>query len=146
MNIIIFFCVLILDFFSKFIIVDHMHMGDSIYVLPFFNIVYAKNLGVSFSFLSNKHSFGPWLLAFISFILVITLVAYARKITNKNQKRSIMLIISGALANIIDRFLYGGVIDFLDFYYNRWHWPAFNIADTAIVLGVVLYIFFDQKK
>ena len=106
---------------------------------PFFNIIYTKNLGVSFSLFYNNHKLGPWILGFVSLAIIIFITLILKKESKIRSKIALSCVIGGALGNLFDRFYYGGVIDFLDFHFFKYHWPAFNIADMAIVLGLLTY-------
>ncbi|CAO5681688.1 MAG: Lipoprotein signal peptidase [Holosporales bacterium] len=144
----IFFVILafLCDFFTKHWVVKTLNYGDGFNVLPFFNIVHAKNFGVSFSLFSNQHKAGPILLCILALCIVIFLCFYLKKIKRPVQKWSIYAIIAGALSNAFDRVYYGSVVDFLDFYYQNYHWPAFNVADCFIVCGVFLFIISSPKE
>lgn len=115
-------------------------------ILPFFNIVMVWNQGVSFGML---HGFGPWLLVILSAAITVWFSIWLFLSTQKIQKIAIAMVIGGAIGNAIDRIRFGAVIDFLDFHAFGWHYPAFNIADSAIVLGVftlIIYSFFFEKS
>lgn len=131
--------VFISDYFSKFWIISNIEYGSGFSVTHFFNIVHVKNLGVSFSLFSNNHPLGPYILASIVILIVIILIRFIYKTPDFLARSCLALILGGALGNLYDRFIYGGVIDFLDFHMWGYHWPAFNIADCAVVGGVLLY-------
>lgn len=101
------------------------------------NIVMAWNTGVSFSMLADS---GPMLLSGLAILVSIGLLAWLMRLAEKLPAYGIGLVIGGALGNVIDRFNYGAVFDFIDFYVGDWHWPAFNAADTAITIGVILLL------
>ncbi|MBP9752914.1 MAG: signal peptidase II [Proteobacteria bacterium] len=134
------------DFLSKYWIVQTICYGETLSVSPFFNIVHAKNFGVSFSLLSNNHELGPWILFALSICIVLFLVLQLKNSETTLQKWAIYSIIGGALGNAFDRLYYGSVVDFLDLYYQNYHWPAFNIADCFIVCGVFLYLLTTYKS
>lgn len=136
----------ILDYISKCMILNHVPYGKKITVTSFFNVVHVKNLGVSFSLFSNQFAYGPYMLAGLQFCVVGFLIHQLFKVCNKNVKLAISTIIGGALGNIFDRIAYKGVIDFLDFYAFCYHWPAFNVADTFIVIGVGFYFWNFSKS
>ncbi len=131
--------VFISDYFSKFWIIGNIEYGSGFSVTDFFNIVHVKNLGVSFSLLSNSHPLGPYILASIVILIIIILIRFIYKTPDFLARSCLALILGGALGNLYDRLVYGGVIDFLDFHIWGYHWPAFNIADCAVVGGVLLY-------
>ena len=128
---------LISDQLAKLFIVRNFYIGESVKVLPFLNIVHVRNKGVTFGLLSE--SLQPIVFIILSLVIVGFLIDYARK--NKGYRPFISLIVGGAIGNVIDRIVYGSVIDFLDFHLGKYHWPAFNIADSAIVIGVFVLFF-----
>ena len=129
--------VVFIDWVTKFIIHQTLSLGQSIHILPFFNIVYVRNNGISFSLLTEA---GPWILTTMACLISVVVCYFLIKEKSKFSKVCFALILGGAVGNIIDRICLGSVIDFLDFYINDWHWPAFNIADSAICIGVALLI------
>ncbi len=108
--------------------------------LSFFNIILVWNNGVSFSMFSNNTLIGRFLLIALSVIITTYVALYLKKEQNKLNRFALILIIAGAIGNILDRLRYGAVIDFLDFYIGKYHWPAFNLADIYICVGVGLII------
>jgi signal peptidase II len=109
-------------------------------VTGFFNLVLAYNRGVSFSLFTNDSSLGPYLFAALSLAIAGGLIWWALR-----QGRLLFAVLAGAIAggalgNIVDRLYLGAVVDFLDFHAFGWHWPAFNVADSAIVLGVLVLL------
>ena len=108
-----------------------------------FNIVLVYNKGVSFGILNNNNKSTKYILT--SFIIMITVFIGYLIVKSKNLWETITysLIFTGAIGNIIDRFRYGAVVDFLDFYIKDYHWPAFNIADSLVVIGVILVLIVD---
>ena len=121
----------------------------SIEILPFFNIVMVWNQGVSFGMLSNNAAYGPILLGALSLIISTAFLVWLLRSHSKMQCFAIALVIAGAIGNVIDRARFGAVIDFLDFHVLGHHWPAFNVADSCICVGVFLLIiqslFFDSS-
>jgi signal peptidase II len=132
-NIFVIFFILLGDQLSKFVIVKSLQPRENIGVLPFLNMVRVENKGITFGLLSG--TLQPFILIFVSLIIIVSLCLWMR---NKSEKYQLIisLIIGGAIGNLIDRFVHGAVIDFLDFHLLTYHWPAFNIADSAIVVGV----------
>lgn len=104
---------------------------------PFFNLVGAWNPGVSFSMLQGT---GPWLLSLAAIGVSLALIVWLTKLTAPLPAIAVGLVIGGALGNVIDRVRMGAVFDFLDFYLGNWHFPAFNLADSAISVGVALLL------
>jgi signal peptidase II len=134
--------VIILDQLTKIWATQTLTFNQPIAVLPFFNLTLLHNTGAAFSFLANAGGWQRWFFTIlaigVSFVLVLWL---ARLKSNQYGLASALaLILGGALGNVIDRLNYGYVIDFLDFYYKTWHWPAFNIADSAITIGAAILI------
>ncbi len=111
---------------------------------PFFNLVLAHNAGAAFSFLANEPGWQRWFFALIALVAAIVisvlLVRHARQAGQRWFCTALALILGGAVGNLVDRVLYGYVVDFLDFHIAGWHWPAFNVADSAISIGAVLLI------
>ncbi len=134
--------VLVLDQASKVAINVSMRLYESIAVLPFFNLTYVHNTGAAFSFLSDAGGWQRWLFAGLAVIISAVLTIWLARLQKHETLLAIALslVLGGAVGNLIDRLAYGYVIDFLDVYYNHWHWPAFNIADSAIFIGVVLML------
>ncbi len=130
------------DQWSKTLVIAYAH--DSLLpmkLLPFFNIVLVFNTGVSFGmFAGSAPLVGLLLLIGLCFIVII-LAVWLLKAQEKLVITALGFIIGGAIGNIIDRVRLRGVTDFLDFHVNAYHWPAFNIADSAIFIGVVLFVF-----
>ncbi|MGV6987602.1 signal peptidase II [Testudinibacter sp. P80/BLE/0925] len=132
----------ILDLLSKWIVVKNFQLYESINILPVFNLTYVRNYGAAFSFLADHGGWQKYF--FIALALGISaLLIYwlARSDFNKKLANSgYALIIGGALANMVDRTYHGFVVDFLDFYWDIYHYPIFNFADIAITLGAGLLI------
>lgn len=133
--------VMVLDQASKWVILlEVMQPPRSIEVTSFFNLVLTYNRGVSFGLLAGDSPWQPYLLAALSTVIVIALLYWLRQQTSALTILAVGLVSGGAAGNVIDRFLHPGVVDFLDFHYAGWHWPAFNLADSAIVAGVALLL------
>jgi signal peptidase II len=109
-------------------------------VTPFFNLLLTWNNGVSFGLFNNSNNLNALLLSVLAIVIVVFLFFWLRKAENKRMAAGLGLIIGGALGNVIDRGLHGAVVDFLDFYIDTLHWPAFNIADSCITVGAILLI------
>ena len=141
------------DQLTKYWITSHFSLYDSQVVIPgFFNLVYVTNKGAAFSmFASVESPVRHYFFVSINIIAFLGLSIAAFKM-RRNQLLytiSFALIAAGALGNVIDRIRHGAVIDFLDFYFGSYHWPAFNVADSSICVGVaILFIcnFLDAKK
>jgi len=133
---------IVLDQGSKLIIDSSMQLYQSIPVLPSFNLTYVHNTGAAFSFLSEAGGWQRWFFAGLALGISIIIAVWLSRLQKHETLLavSLSLILGGAVGNLIDRLAYGYVIDFLDVYYGTWHWPAFNIADSAITLGVALML------
>jgi len=132
----------VLDQASKLAVIASMDLYESIDLMPFFRLTYVRNTGAAFSFLSEAGGWQRWFFAALAIIISGVLTVWIARL-KKNELMlavSLSLILGGAVGNLIDRLLYGYVIDFLDVYYQTWHWPAFNVADSAICVGVALMI------
>ncbi len=118
-------------------------------VTPFFNIVMAWNTGVSFSLFSDAGGIMPYILIAVALAITGLFIFWLKNADTKWHSLAYALVIGGALGNVIDRARFGAVIDFLDFHIAGHHWPAFNVADMAVVCGVILLIIvslaFDLK-
>lgn len=136
------FVVLVLDQITKLAIAASMQLYQSIQVLPFFNLTYVHNTGAAFSFLSEAGGWQRWFFAVLAFVISVVITVWLARLKRHETLLavSLALVLGGAVGNLIDRLAYGYVIDFLDVYYQDWHWPAFNIADSAITIGVALMI------
>ena len=122
---------------------------EDIQLLPFLNIVFVRNTGVSFGMFSEWGILGRYFFSIFSIVVGIFLILLAILSQKKVFRISLGLISSGALGNAIDRVYFGGVIDFIDFFIYNFHWPAFNFADVFITIGVFILItdsFIDHKK
>lgn len=106
----------------------------------FLNLVPVWNRGVSFGLLANDSAWGPWLLGGFALAVAVALVVWLLRADNRVLGAGLGLVIGGAVGNAIDRALYGAVVDFIDAHWGDLHWPAFNIADAAITLGVGLLL------
>ena len=148
------FGMLLLDQWTKYLIVQKLRLYQRVEVLDgFFNIVHVRNTGGAFGiFGGGKGGIGSILFVVVSLIAIGAIVFLFVK-TRENEKTlalSFSLILSGALGNLIDRLHYGEVVDFLDFHLSTYHWPAFNVADSAICIGIGLMalqvLIRDHKK
>ena len=135
------FVIVLLDQASKIAAERAFAQGEVLPITSFFNLVLAYNKGAAFSFLADA---GGWQKHFLTAVGIgaslFILYLLSRHGTQKLFALALSLILGGAIGNVIDRVLYGHVIDFLDFHYAGWHWPAFNVADSAIVCGAGLLI------
>ena len=130
----------ILDQASKLAIDHSMQLYQSISLVPFFNLTYVHNTGAAFSFLSDAGGWQRWFFAALAVIMSAILVRWLAKLEQHETLLAIALslILGGAIGNLLDRVIYGYVIDFLDVFYGNAHFPAFNVADSAISVGAFL--------
>lgn len=141
---------LVLDQVTKLYVAANFNLYESISVMPMFNLTYVRNEGAAFSFLSNAGGWQRWFFTAIALGISGVLIYWLRGLHASQKLMSIAysLVLSGAIGNLIDRVSYGYVIDFLDFYYDSYRWPAFNVADAAICIGAFLIIYdaFTNKE
>jgi signal peptidase II len=133
--------VVLVDQFTKVLILGYYQLGDSTPVTSFFNVVRVHNTGAAFSFLANAGGWQRWLFTGIG-VAAAALILWLLK-THSGQKLfafAMASILGGAIGNVLDRILYGYVVDFLDFHWKGWHFPSFNVADSAITLGAACLI------
>ena len=132
----------VLDQWSKQAIVDSLELYQSIQINGFFNLTHVHNYGAAFSFLADHGGWQRWFFTAIALGVSVMILWWLKGTARKQVMLPVAfsLILGGALGNVYDRIAYGYVIDFLDVYYKQWHWPAFNIADSAICLGAILLI------
>ncbi len=131
--------VTVLDQFTKYLVRMHFALGESRPVIPgFFDLTYVRNTGAAFGILSER---GPWLVV-LSVVMLGVIVVFRRAFLTDGMisRLAMALMISGILGNLIDRLKLSYVVDFLDFHWQTHHFPAFNLADSAICTGVGLYI------
>ena len=132
---------LIADQFTKVLILGYYQHGDATYVTSFFNIVRVHNSGAAFSFLASASGWQRWFFTAVGVAAALFIVHMLR--SHPGQKLfsfAMACILGGAIGNVIDRLLHGYVVDFVDLHYAGWHFPAFNVADSAISIGAVCLI------
>ncbi|RYF20791.1 MAG: lipoprotein signal peptidase [Comamonadaceae bacterium] len=132
---------LIVDQLTKTLILGYYRLGDATYITSFFNIVRAHNTGAAFSFLADAGGWQRWLFTAIGVVATLFILWQLR--AHPEQKLfcfSLSSILGGAVGNVVDRMMHGYVVDFLDFHVNNWHFPAFNVADSAITVGAACLI------
>jgi signal peptidase II len=132
--------VAVIDQLVKWWIIDWLvEQRGYVEILPFFNLVMVWNRGVSFGLLGDS-DVAPFLMAGVAGVVVIGLVIWLARVEERLLAASIGLIIGGALGNIVDRLVHGAVADFVDLHAGGYHWPAFNVADAAITVGVAIML------
>ncbi len=134
--------VIVLDQISKYMASQMLEMFQPLAVMPMFNLTLMHNPGAAFSFLSDAGGWQRWFFTLIAIVVCVVIISWIRRLGSAQhlQAAALSLVLGGALGNVIDRLLLGHVVDFIQIYYERWYWPAFNIADSAITLGVILLI------
>jgi signal peptidase II len=133
--------VVLADQLTKAMVLSRFVLGERLEVTGFFNMVLVYNKGAAFSFLSDAAGWQtPLLIGFALVAIGIVGTLLVRSPGRRLLCSGLALILGGALGNLIDRLRYGQVVDFLDFHAGAWHWPAFNVADSAITLGAALLI------
>lgn len=138
---------IILDQLSKWwILTAVMNPPQRIPVFDFFSLVLVYNRGVSFGIFNEAPDWSRWALIVFAVLIAVALLIWMRFAETRLLSVALGLVAGGALGNVIDRILYGAVVDFLDFHIGDWHWPAFNVADSAITVGVVLLILDSLKS
>lgn len=143
--------IILLDQMTKQLALNYLPAYHPVEMLSFFNFTLSFNKGAAFSFLSNSGVWAQWFLTTVAIVISAVIIVWLYRLPKDEKLTAIMLslILGGALGNLIDRFIYGAVIDFLDFHYQYYHWPAFNIADSAIcigTIGLILTLFFSGEK
>ena len=130
--------VLLLDQATKQLALARLALHEPVVLLPFLNLTLVYNKGAAFGFLSSASGWQN------AFFIVVALVACGvilyllRQTRDRLFAAALMLVLGGAIGNLVDRIIYGHVVDFIDVYYQTWHWPAFNVADSAITIGAIL--------
>jgi signal peptidase II len=138
--------VVVVDQLTKLAVTRSLTYDQSIAVTPFFDLVVIYNPGAAFSFLSDASGWQRWFFVVLALVISVWLLLLLRRhAAEKLLPLALALILGGAIGNVIDRILFGAVIDFLYFHLGKYYWPAFNVADSAISVGVVLMIW-DQIR
>lgn len=131
-----------LDQYSKWLALEHLSYGQPLPIFPGFNLTLIFNTGAAFSMLSGAGGWQRWLFIILAVVVTLALIAWLLRL--KRQERwicaAVAFILGGALSNALDRITRDHVVDFIDVYYKQWHWPVFNLADSAITLGAAILI------
>lgn len=140
--------VVLIDQVSKAVMLALLNPYQTVAVLPVLNLTLAFNTGAAFSFLADAGGWQRWFFTGLALAISVVLVIWLARIapSKKMEAWSLTLILGGAVGNLIDRLIYGHVVDFVDFYWGTAHWPAFNVADSAICIGAVLLIIDSFRK
>ena len=139
--------VILLDQVTKISISKLFVLGESYPVTSFFNLILTYNKGAAFSFLNSESGWQRYLFTTIGISAALFIIYQLKR--HAGQRLfcwALAFILGGAIGNVIDRVLYGHVIDFLDFYVKGWHWPAFNVADSSIFIGASLFILDELRR
>ena len=138
----------IADQLTKMMVLGSLELYESIEITSFFSLTHVHNYGAAFSFLADEDGWQQYFLVSISVIASIAIILWMRKTSTKQPYKliALSLILSGAIGNLIDRAVFGFVIDFINLHYQDFYWPVFNVADTAITLGVILLLLVDFKQ
>ncbi|MDP3438873.1 MAG: signal peptidase II [Azonexus sp.] len=134
--------VVVLDQFSKWLVLENIHYGEVIYLAPFWNWVLTFNPGAAFSFLADQSGWQRWFFTVLALGVSGWIAFELRKTPEKRLlSLALTLVMGGALGNVIDRVRFGAVVDFIQWHAAGYYWPAFNVADAAITVGAILLVF-----
>jgi len=138
----------IADQLTKLMVLGYLELYESIEITSFFSLTHVHNYGAAFSFLANEDGWQQYFLVSISTIASIAIILWMKKTSTTQPYKliALSLILSGAIGNLIDRAVFGFVIDFINLHYQDFYWPVFNVADMAITLGVILLLLVDFKQ
>ena len=131
-----------IDQISKYWILSFLKLGESLNLLPFLDLTLIFNSGIAFGLLDNLGNLGSWLLYLLVTAIIIYFTYLTLKAESKTESFIMLLILSGGLGNVIDRTIYGYVVDFIHFNFNGYSFYVFNFADSLITIGAILYIWF----
>lgn len=133
--------VIVLDQLSKWVVLNHVQYGETIYMAPFWNWVLTFNPGAAFSFLADQPGWQRWFFSALALgVSGWIALELRRHPEQKLMALALTLVMGGALGNVIDRIRFGAVVDFIQWHVAGYYWPAFNVADSAITLGAVLMV------
>jgi signal peptidase II len=134
--------IVVLDLWTKNIATQSLTLYRPVELTSWLNLTLAHNYGAAFSFLSDAGGWQRWLFTGLASVVTVVLVVWLFRLPSREKltAAALGLIIGGAVGNLVDRINHGYVVDFIDVFYRDWHWPAFNLADSAITCGVVLLL------
>jgi len=139
--------IILFDQITKITITRLFTYGESHPVTSFFNLVLVYNKGAAFSFLASETGWQRYFFTAMGIAAALFIIYLLKKHAGQRMfSWALSLVLGGAIGNVIDRVLYGHVIDFLDVHFGGWHWPAFNVADSAICIGAVLFILDELRR
>lgn len=143
-NLLLMFGILLLDQGTKYLVYIYRLLLP-LEITSFFNIIFTYNRGISFGMLHDSPKIMQYGLIAVNSLLTLFLIKLWKQTGDKIAQYGFSLIISGAIGNLLDRFIYGAVVDFLDFHWHEYTWPAFNVADSCIVIGVGILLWRQYK-
>lgn len=134
--------VILLDQLTKQLVAANFQLHESVAIIPMFNLTLAHNPGAAFGFLGQAGGWQRWFFALIAVAVSIGIAYWLKQMKQDKlwEAVGLALVLGGAVGNLVDRIIHGYVIDFLDVYYQVWHWPTFNVADIGISVGAVVLI------
>jgi len=134
--------ILVLDQITKTWVSTHLSFNQPVNILPHFDLRLLHNTGAAWSILADQGGWQRWFLSALAIIVSIVIMVWLTRLDSKQRWLAcgLALILGGALGNVMDRIIYGYVVDFIDISYQAWHWPAFNIADIGISIGAVMLL------
>nr|WP_040663083.1 signal peptidase II [Nitrococcus mobilis] len=143
--------IIIADQATKFLAQTWLAAYQPVPLAALLNLTLSYNRGAAFSFLSDQGGWQRWLFITVAIGVCLFLLRWLAQLQRRERWLAVALglILGGALGNVIDRLRYGHVVDFIDVHYGRWHWPAFNVADSAITLGLIgllLQLWFERRR
>ena len=140
--------VVVLDQATKWLAVTGLEPFRPVTIAPLLNLTLLYNEGAAFSFLSGAGGWQRWFFSAFALVMTVVLVVWLLRLKpgERMMAAALSLVAGGAVGNLIDRVLTGRVVDFIDFYVGHWHWPAFNVADSAITVGVVLLLITSLRE
>ncbi|PND36396.1 signal peptidase II [Paucibacter aquatile] len=139
--------IILLDQFTKVLILGNFQLGDSRYVTSFFNVVRVHNTGAAFSFLANAAGWQRWFFVGLGAVATVFILVMLKRHGQQTLfATALSLILGGAIGNVIDRLLHGYVVDFIQVHWSGRAFPSFNVADSAITVGAVLLIWDEVRR
>jgi signal peptidase II len=142
------FLVIIIDQLTKLLALHYLSYGQPVAMLPLVNFTLAQNSGAAFSLLANASGWQNWFFSILAIVVSVIMTRWLLKLpaSQKWTAFGLALILGGAVSNLLDRFFYGRVTDFIDFYLKNWHFATFNVADSAISIGLIILILAWKEK
>lgn len=139
-----------LDQASKWLALEYLYARGTVEIMPMLNLRLAYNKGAAFSFLADAGGWQHYVFIGLAVVVSLFLLQWLREVKDREPLLAfgLSLILGGAIGNVIDRVRFQYVVDFIDVYYQQWHWPTFNVADSWITIGVILVIasmFFESR-